>query len=225
VPEPAVEPTADERKAVAAGNARRAAGEVRRYIRANRLDHLWTFTFAQAVTDYAQLAPIVEAFERRLREAGWRGPLVLVPEPHPLGHGWHLHGAIRGRFPHAWMARLWKHGYVFVTGSHGKSKGAWRPRRLSRYLAKYLIKDLDQEELAGCTPRPKGAHRYFVTAGFDPRVERWTFDTLAQALEFLDKSMGPPAVMLPMVGDDRFTLEGYWLDWPDPPRRPRPAPA
>lgn len=224
-PAPAVEPTAEATAATAADGARRAAGEVRRYVRANRLDHMWTFTFAAGVIDYAALALAVETFLRRLRDAGYRGPLVLVPEPHPLGHGWHLHGALRGRLPHGKMSRLWGHGYVWVTGPSGKSRGGWRPRKLSSYLAKYLGKELAGEELHGCRPRPKGGHRYFVTAGFEPRLERWTFDSLAQALRYLERSMGLADVVLPFAASERYTLEGYWLSWPDPPRRRPPAPA
>lgn len=219
--DPRAEPTADERAAIAGDSARRAAGEVRRYIRANRLDHLWTFTFEKPVHDYAELAPIIARFLRRLWDANWRGALVLVPEPHPKGHGWHLHAAIRGRFPHRVMARLWGQGFVFVTGPHGQSRSGWRPRKLSSYLAKYLVKELDLGDLAGCTPRATGEHRYFRTQGHDPIAERWTFGTLRQALTFLEHSMGMADVMLPFAGEGRYRPEGYWLAWPDPPRRAR----
>jgi hypothetical protein len=213
-----IEPDESRTRATAADSARRAAGEVRRYIRGNRLDHLWTFTFAQAVHDYAELGPIVEAFERRLRASGWNGAIVLVPEPHPKGHGWHLHGAVRGRFPIRLMAQLWRHGHVFVVGSHGKSRGAWRSRRLSSYLSKYLTKELAPDELHGCTPRPKGTHRYWRTQGFDPPVEVLYFDTLAQAERWLDVTMGPPDVRLALQLGDAFRPEGWWLQWDDPPR-------
>jgi hypothetical protein len=222
VPEVRLEPTADERAAVAADCARRAAGEVRRYIRANRCDHLWTFTFEAPVHDYAQLAPIAERFLERLAAAGFAGALILVPEPHPQGHGWHLHGALKGRFPHRKMWDLWGHGFVYVTGPRSGSFAGWNPKRLSRYLAKYLGKTLDSEELHGCTPRAKGAHRYFRTKGHDPAVVRRDFDTLVEATRWLERRMGKPAVALPLATGDAFRPEGWWLAWDDPPRRRPP---
>ena len=217
MPEVVLEPSDDARAALAADSNRRAAGEVRRYIRANRLSYLWTFTFARAVYEYAVLTAIIDRFLDRLWDFGFRGALVLVPEPHPLGNGWHLHGAVAGFFRHKDMARLWGHGFVFVTGPRGGNRRGWKPKKLSRYLSKYLAKQLDSEELAGCIPRPKGGHRYFRTQGHEPIVERWHFVDLVDALNFIERSMGKPARMVPMTTDGGFRPEGWWMEWDDPP--------
>lgn len=220
-----LEPAEDRATAIAADCARRAAGEVRRYVRANRLDHMWTLTNADAVYDYGEMARRVDGFLRRLREAGIKGPMVLLPEPHPSGHGWHIHLGVRGRRPHASIKRLWGHGIVYVTGPRRRRGAAWRYAKLAAYLSKYLSKSIDAEQLAGCTPRPKGAHRYWRTQAYDPTEVRASFRTLAAAVEWIAETYGDPDVCLPFATGDAYRPEGYWLHFPDeylepPPRAP-----
>lgn len=210
---------------IEADSAQRAKSRIARYMRANRIDHMWTLTFAEAVYDYGALAVAVAGFERRLREARVRGPLVLLPEPHPNGHGWHLHAGLRGFRPIEQMRALWGQGHVFVTGPGRGRKRQWGPRQLAGYLSKYLTKQIGADELAGCTPRPKGAHRYWRTEQYEPVADVRGFASLADLFRWLTWHYGVPDEVVEFRGGDTYKPEGYWLSFPDeyldpPPRAP-----
>ena len=145
---------------------RRARGKVRRYCTANRLNRLGTLTYAgQGCHDAGQLRRDVARFFRRLRKDGTRFPYVWVPEWHPGGHGLHVHFAV-GRFVHYRAIRAaWGQGHIDIRLLSDLPVGSGRlgeARLASRYLSKYIGKDLGDGEDAGL-------HRYEVGQGFQPR--------------------------------------------------------
>lgn len=202
--------------------ARRAAGKLRRWIRANRCAYLWTFTFRDPTFSYVDVGLAVDAFFRRVAEHDWSTnareasapPFLLVAEPHPDGHGWHLHGATDRYLPHALIAKLWSAGWVFVSRGQTGRRG-WAPRTLSRYLAKYLGKSLGDEVVGGCTPRAAGQHRYWVTQGRDPVVVRTWHATFDSAVAHLVATYGPPDAVIEFGLDDPRLVPGAWFDFSD----------
>lgn len=203
--------------------SRRARGAMRRWARHNRLDHLGTLTNADVVLDYGEMSRRVDGFFRRMREDGFRIPVAVVIEPHPGGHGWHAHfGAprfISVRRLRAW----WPHGRIDIQGPRDCPAGARGPRKLSRYLAKYIGKAIAGEELHGCSPRPAGAHRWWHTQGFEPPPVRVRFNRLAEAMDFLRRSYGEPDLMKAFGEGESYRPEGYWLSFPDELLREPPA--
>lgn len=151
----------------AADAARRARGKVRRYCAANRLNRLGTLTYAPPFCkDPRQLRLNAADFIRRLRgEVGEPVPYVWVPELHKDQERYHLHFAV-GRFIHyKAIRRAWGHGFVHIMllGNLPVGSGTLGEARLaSRYLSKYVGKDLGRTD-------GSGLHRYEVAQGFQPR--------------------------------------------------------
>lgn len=206
---------------------RRARGRARRWIRANRCAYMWTLTFRDRQLDYDAVAQAVDRLLRRLAEADW-GPrsgrmtrhltsnpkMLLIAEPHPGGHGWHVHGATDTYLAHAKMEKMWGEGYVFVTRPK-TGRRAWSPRVLAAYLSKYLTKQLEPDELHGCRPRPAGAHRYWVTQGHDPEVIRTWHPTRGAAVAYLYLEYGRPDVEYELEARDQQGPAGLWFAFPD----------
>lgn len=192
-----------------------ARGEIRRWVRHNKCCYLWTLTFAVGEYDYARAGLAVDRFLRRLSEGLSGGtPLLAVLEPHPLGHGWHVHVATDRFLPHERIQAAWKLGRVQVVGPKG-TQGPWGTRGLSAYLSKYVTKGLTEAELYGCSPRPKGHHRYFKTQGHEPpEVRGWTL-TLASALEQLERKAGRFDVAHVFGQADDPRPVGVWLSFPE----------
>lgn len=199
---------------VEADSAQRAKGEIRRQIRANRGRYLWTFTYAEATYDYAQLVKDVGQFLRRLKKALGKVWLILVPEPHPGGHGYHLHGATNQRLPHAVVKKCWGHGFVWV-GDHQRKHKQMRSRHLARYLAKYATKMVGGADLHGCRPRDRGSHRYWVTQGFEPEKVTGVFPSLAHAKAWLYAHVGQLGEWHRLDVPADVPIEGWWLSWDD----------
>jgi len=171
--------------------ARRAAGRLRRYVVANRLDRLGTLTYADACHDPTQARRDVGAFFRSLRAAvGRRFAYAWVPEWHPGGHGLHLHFAV-GRFiPQRVIAEAWGRGIVDIRRRKELPFGAdavYEARQTARYLAKYAGKGFGDE-------RPPGLHRFDVAQGFQPRTETVSYRRRREAVVALEARMGGPAV-------------------------------
>jgi hypothetical protein len=150
---------------------RRARTKIRRYCQANRLDTLWTFTYAKqgGERDRDVVQRQVAMFFRRMRLKYGPLPYVWALELHPGGHGWHVHVALRGFWPHAVLTEMWGHGIVEFSrrkhvgpGETGSCSGA----RLAAYIAKSLAGYVAKELEAG-----RGRHAYDVGQGFQPQVE------------------------------------------------------
>lgn len=203
-------------------SCQRARRDSRRWIRANRCRYLWTFTFDPKKTghvyDWHQLEVYKERFLERWAANGvaiaTRVPIALFPEPHPLGAGWHMHGACDRYFPADLMRRLWPYGGVDVQGPRpGRRRHS--PRALARYLSKYVAKTMAGEQLHGCSPRPAGAHRWWHVHGFTPTVVRKRFETLAEALTWLKGTYGDWDDLRVFGLDDDWPVKGAWLDFDD----------
>lgn len=171
--------------------ARRARGKVRRYCAANRLNRLGTLTYrGGGCHDPAALREDVGGFFRRLRGGvGETFPYLWVPEWHKSGHGLHVHFAV-GRFIGVRsIEQAWGHGFVHIKllGDLPTGSGSLGEARLaSRYLSKYVGKDLGEGNAGGL-------HRYEVAEGFQPRSVRLDGPTSDAVLGWAETVMdGPP---------------------------------
>lgn len=108
--------------------------------------------------------------------------LLVLPELHPGGHGWHVNFFVGRRLPHADVEELWGHGIVWVSDKtkHPRVKRLGLPlvvaiRLGAVYGCKYASKDWSEEVLTD------GAHRYEVAQGFAPDEYADRHATLAEA--------------------------------------------
>jgi hypothetical protein len=186
------DPDGRQRSARAAQEAdRRARREIHRYCVANRLQYMWTLTFAASEWDVdtarQAVAVLVDGLRRHL---GVTFPYLYVFELHPGteenpdGHGLHVHMAIPKFVRHEVMTELWGHGHVWVTGPKRRGlAAAVAARSTARYLAKYVGKALEENHSFG-------RHRYEKAQGFAPerqRVRRWN---LADGIRFVIERFG-----------------------------------
>lgn len=199
---------------ISVDSARRAKGRMRRQIRKNRGRFLWTFTYETAVYDYDQVVADVGSLLVNLRESEGHVWIILVAEPHPGGHGWHVHAATNRWIDHAAMHSYWGKGWVWV-GDHAHKHKKWVTRELAGYLAKYAAKGLTDDRLFGCGARPPGAHRFWVTQGFEPQKVRKAFRLMRDAALWVLKHYGPwdHEVILGETMD--VPVEGFWWEFPD----------
>jgi hypothetical protein len=132
--------------------------------------------------------------------------MVMVREPHPGGHGWHLHFAVPGFVPVAAIIAAWPHGSVNIQ-KRARDKS---PRKIAGYIAKYVSKGMSVEhcEASEVTPRQPGQHRYWINQGY--AVVPVTFDSsrLDVARRWLQARAGEPLY----VWDSRDVA-----DWSGPP--------
>lgn len=174
--------------------ARRARGKVRRYCSANRLNRLGTLTYrGDGCHDPAALREDVGGFFRRLRgSVGERFPYLWVPEWHKSGHGLHVHFAVGRYVRHGAIEEAWGHGFVHIKllGDLPTASGSLGEARLaSRYLSKYVGKDLGEREAPGL-------HRYEVAQGFQPRSVSLDGSTADDVLGWAESVMdGPPGYL------------------------------
>jgi hypothetical protein len=195
-------------------SARRARGEIRRSIRRNRGRYLWTLTYANATYDYETVAADAAAFLLRLRQALGHVWIVLVPEPHPGGHGWHVHAVTNRTIDYLDMRRFWPKGFVYV-GDHKRRRARWVTRELAGYLSKYLTKVLAEGGLCGCQPRPKRHHRYWTPKGFDPERIVKRFRTFRAAVLWVLTHYGAWDEEWVLADFPDMPVEGYCWRFPD----------
>lgn len=160
-------------------NGRRAASQVRRLARMNRLRYMTTLTVPAGDRSRGALIKLWRAFLRT--EGGRRvfrfGALAVV-EPHKSG-GYHLHVLHPNRLPAVLVRSHWTRylvdlrGYTLPVGTrfvrtHEKDWGD--ARKAAEYAAKYVGKTF----IASDRERVAGQHRYLRTQGlsapFDLRV-------------------------------------------------------
>jgi hypothetical protein len=117
-------------------------------------------------------------------------PMVAVREPHPGGHGWHIHFGVPGWVSIAKVRKCWPHGSVNI---QGRKSGA-SPRKVAGYIAKYVSKGMNLAhcEASGVSARQPGQHRYWVTQGFP--VVPVTYEAVDQgdAIDWLHGQAGRP---------------------------------
>ena len=143
---------------------RRAKKAVEQYVVVNRLSKMWTLTYAQACHDRQRVVEEVGRFFEDWRSLeGKPFPYLYVIEPHPGGHGWHVHIGVPGWLFTDFFAlsKLWGRGRVRFDVSKAGCLSKREYRRLSGYLSKYLSKSfaLDLEP---------GTHRYECAQSFVP---------------------------------------------------------
>lgn len=192
--------------------ARRARGQVRRYCAANGLNRLGTLTYAESCMDARSLRQDVAEFFRALRtKLGDRFAYLWTAEPHPGGHGLHVHFAV-GRFIKVGAIRdAWGRGIVHIKllGDLPAGSGAVaQARQASRYLSKYVSKD-------GGDGRPSGLHRYEVAQGFQPEkilIEGYSADhVIAQACGYMRQM--PAHVWRSDEAEDWDGPPAIWVQW------------
>lgn len=208
------------RERAAAESARRARTSIRRWCIANTADHQLTLTLDEEHATHSadDLWKMCESFRRVLDAAGF-DQVLLVPEPHPGGHGFHVHGALPGYIPIKLLREAWPFGFVWVTGPqkfrrHQESKRA-ACRRIGNYLGEYLGKDLDRagaEEASGAaTPSLPtvgfNRKRYSCSRGTQPIAERASFIAPTAARVWIDRVLGGPCDIV-WSSEDRDDWEG-----------------
>ena len=161
---------------------RRAITECRRFVVANGLTKMWTFTFKEEHWDKAEVKRLMNDFFQRWRKLeGKPFPYLYVLELHPGGHGYHVHVAVPG-----WMftdffqlRRVWGHGRIRFDKRKRETGGPRdASRRLALYLVKYITKGFeDSHEF--------GEHRYERAEDFPVVVTRRRFSTFKEMKDYL----------------------------------------
>lgn len=157
---------------------------VRRFVRAHDLRRLVTFTNGDAEsegwTSRKQALDDVAGWMKNHRvELFGDVPVILIAERGGKNGRWHVHGAMPrgGRLPYSaiiesWSAYMERLGWHSATGKHrwhagdesGKHRGGFASARVAaRYLVKYIIKGMDEDD------GTKGEHRYRTAGGRLPR--------------------------------------------------------
>jgi hypothetical protein len=175
---------------------RRARAEMRRYCVANRLNKLWSLTYAEEPDDWATVWEHVEAFRKRLwAHLGRRIPMVVVIEEGSRNGRLHVHLAVHEWLDWADVVNLWGHGYCFVQKIEAKKNerttlsASDQARIVASYLSGYLIANAKKAHAQD--GRSAHGKRFSTTRGFSPGCERVRVETLDQALSLVYRTMGP----------------------------------
>jgi hypothetical protein len=208
---PAFRPAAPRQRRA---NGRRAAAHVRRFIRANGLEYLWTGTYKDAPVDRAHVVADVRRFLERLQRAYGRMPVVVVIERGGKNGRLHVHFAVERWLPHEKVASLWGHGFVWV-GDPGKIGARTGARKLAGYLSKYVTKDLEAEGQGDAPPERGAGHRYSVTEGWAPEERKFVTWDVPRALEHLASWYGVADRLVEWQDNALAGVYGVWLSYPD----------
>jgi hypothetical protein len=188
---------------------RRAASKARRYCAGNRLDRIWTFTYAEEPSLVDQVWVDVEDLRRRIvSHFGEPVPLLIVVQRGEERGRLHVHIAAGRYIEKDTLHRLWRRrGWVDLRKV--KERGARAAaRKAAGYIAGYLIAGT---ELA----RECGRKRYSVTKGFQPVSRQARFLTEAQARTWALGVMPGDLVdewYSPVDPDRPPIWLGYWED-------------
>lgn len=201
----------------------RAQGAIRRWCVHNRVDHLGTLTNREEIYSWREINRRVRKFLERKAASGNKRPMLLAAEPHPGGHGYHVQFAVRGFLDVGLLRQWWplkRYGNIDIQWHH---EADLTPKKIARYVGKYVGKQLDAEELHGCEPRPAGAHRYWKTQGHDPVPTEKRFATWADLWAWVLRHYGEPKPPQWWTSDDGYRPEGCCLWFPDSCIRAPPA--
>ena len=162
---------------------------------ANRLNRLWSLTYAEEATDWDEVWSDVEAFRRRLWDhLGKRIPMLVVIEEGTENGRLHVHLALPLFIDYRVMRTLWDHGFVYVRKVEAKKNERTTPtaaqeaRIIASYLAGYLIANGKKEHAQD--GRSFHGKRYSTSRGFTPGCERVRVETFAQAHAVVREAMG-----------------------------------
>lgn len=188
-------------------SARRAKRALRLYAKSNRLVVMVVLTYAGMMTDKAAATRHVERVLAKMRaHVGEKFPSVWVFEWQKRGV-LHVHLAIPFRYPVKLLADQWTHGFVKLTDKRrgvGRDESFAQAARLSSYLAKYVGKTFEDEDLPEEQRYRLGEQRYRPAQGFQPqcvRVRRWDIE---DGEEFAEAVFGvaPAAVWRSLDADE-----------------------
>ena len=159
----------------------RARAKVRRYCAANRLTTLFTLTYADEPSTEQTIDKDMRGFIRRLRRAagGDAFPYCWVREG-GLESRWHVHLALQGHGLSELASRLWTAGAVDIERTGARSK-----LDRARCVASYLLKEINPSSGLG-----RGRPSYHVGRGFQPPFEDRLVDSLADGVEWADRTQG-----------------------------------
>lgn len=197
---------------------KRAAKVIRSLIRQHKLTVMWTLTYPEPgqhdrAEAFRDMAGWLKDYGADLKRGNG---YVTVLEPHPDGHGWHIHlFTSGGGYPksvlagvrESWTAYLGRRGWNPSGGAswlrvHVK---LWRStRRAAYYAAKYATK-------TGAEGRQKGHRRYSLSLGLRVNVTRAT----GSKKVLLSDIPGKVCVRAWESGEDP-TWQGYpavWQAW------------
>jgi hypothetical protein len=184
---------------------------------------MWTLTYKVAREKRATVAGDLRQFYIRLQSLYGRMPLLAVIERGKRGtRRLHVHLAV-DRWLHIDVLRdCWRLGHVWV-GDGTKCPGNPGVKRLARYLAKYIAKEVQLEQ-DGEAIREPGAHRYLTTQGWAVPAIRARFPSSSRALSALTRVYSPPELVIAFGDPGVDPVWGYWLAFPDHALIDAPAP-
>jgi hypothetical protein len=155
---------------------------------------------------------VAEFFRGLRRELGGKAlPYAWTSEWHPGGHGLHVHFAV-GRYVRYRLIRdVWGRGIVHIKliGDLPVGSGVLEEaRRAGGYLAKYVSKGFDGEQLPGL-------HRYEVAQGFQPERVRLTGESEQAVIAQASEEMGGPPAQVWRSSEARGwrAPPAYWCAW------------
>lgn len=171
----------------------RARREIRRYIGANNLADMITYTYpGKGVHDYDEHLRLMRNFKRRHGKAlQGGGPYILVPEEHPGGHGWHWHEFVRPttrkavtklRVDH-WTPFLLRQGHELPRNTRSVRVHHEPYESLTaaaNYGSKYVTKAYGHSGIA------PGRNRYMRSIGYNPEPQELVFDCLDDAKAYME---------------------------------------
>lgn len=202
-------------------NARRAAGELRRYSVGNRLNLLWTLTYREWPADWATVRRHLGRFWEDVRTEYGRLPYVSVIERGTGGtRRLHAHFGVVHYLNRPLIEEIWGHGAVQL-GDPGKMKHRSGQRGLARYLGKYVAKQFE-EEAKGGGDRPPRAHRYERSQGFNPPQLTRRYGSFELAQQELERLAGSPVAEVPFGQAVEGPIYGVWYRLPEARRWPAP---
>lgn len=158
-------------------NMRRAHAQVYRYVIGNSdvsgQDYFWTCTFSRDVRDYGEAVAAWERFRRSLVAAFPDVRYCVVPERHKSGR-WHFHAVLFGLPTVSYMRkrigelepgntwRSWRRWFMVTwsranyhsgglgDGDRAEIQPVRKPSALGRYVAKYMVKELEDSGIPAC---------------------------------------------------------------------------
>lgn len=187
---------------------RRAATQMRRYCKANKLFRLATLTFACQTHDWGEVMLAVGDFRRQFRLCYGDRPMAIVIEAHKSG-AFHVHVGMPCYVLKARLEEMWRRrGFVDIRMLGDRYQAGdieLMAAKVAGYLAGYVKK-------FSSTPRPPGCHRYEVTQGFQPESELSEVEGEGEAFVTAIAAFGGE---LPSFVWSSDSVE----DWPGPPVR------